>query len=134
MVTTTPVDQLIARLKALQLETSRTIELLELARGEESQRQLALEADRRPTTPTNRSSIGITTPVATLIVEDSTIANANDNDYRIGDRVTITNATKGNHDRRATVTRVTNGRVCVRTNDNQKTWRAPKNLRLESRR
>jgi hypothetical protein len=49
MVTTTSIDQLIAKLRALQLETSRTIELLELARGEESQRALALTVDRTTT-------------------------------------------------------------------------------------
>jgi hypothetical protein len=129
----TPVEQLIGRLKALQIETARTIELLEIARSEENTRNQT-QARSTPTvvtTTNNRTTpAAIATPVATLIeATDST-----NEGYVVGDRVIITNATKGNHDRRATVIRITNSRVCLRTDDNQHTWRAAKNLRLESRR
>ena len=108
----TSVEQLIEKLRALQLETARTIELLELARGDED-RNRQRRASRTPTV--------VATPVATPVT------NTN---FSVGDRVIITNRVRGNHDRRATVTSVSDNRVTFRTDDGHHTWRAPGNLRL----
>ena len=108
----TSIEQLIEKLRALQLETARTIELLELARGAEDRNQQR-RADRTPT--------AVATPVST---------DATNNNFNVGDRVIITNRVRGNHDRRATVISVANNRVTFRTDDGHRTWRAPGNLRL----
>ena len=85
----TPVKQLIEKLRALQIKTARTIELLEPAHSEEN---------RRCQTEANRTPIAVPTPVVS-------------NSYRISNRAIIANATRGNHDRSATaVTRVTTRR------------------------
>jgi hypothetical protein len=84
----TPVEQLIEKLRALQLKTARTIELLEPARSEEN---------RRRQTEANRTPIAVPTPVVS-------------NSYRISNRVIIANATRGNHNQSATVTRLTTRR------------------------
>ena len=97
------LNSLIKKLKALNIETARTIQLIE-------QRERGL-----PSVTATRAPI-IVAPSATTIV------------FGVGDRVTIVNTTKA--DRRATVTRVTENRVYYWTEGGQHSWRAPKNLRL----
>ena len=109
----TPIAELIERLRLLQIETARTIELLEIARNEDE--------DRRRSERIARAN-----PVAVG-------ARADTRAYRPGDRVIISNATRRNHSRYATVTRIgDNGRVHLLTDDNQVTWRVPRNLRFIS--
>jgi hypothetical protein len=125
----TSIEELILRLRELQVETARTVELLELARGEETRRRQA-ETDRAlvavatPVTPVNATS-----NIASVLVQGN-----NSDNYQAGDKIVITNATRGNHDKRGTVTRISGNRVYIRTNDNQHTWRYHKNIRLEVRR
>ena len=111
----TPIAELIERLRLLQVETARTIELLEIARGNEERRRSARIARANPVAP----------PVAVG-------AQAYIRTYQPNDRVIISNATRRNHSRYATVTRVENGRVHLLTDDNQTTWRIPRNLRFIS--
>jgi hypothetical protein len=124
MVETT-IEQLITRLRELQIETARTIELLEATRNEEIQRR-QVEADRTP--------VAVATPVTPVASINTRTINLITVNYQVGDKVIITNATRGNHDKRATVTRTTGSRVYLRTNDNQVTWRHYKNLRLDPQR
>ena len=107
----TPVTELIEKLRQLQIETARTIELLEAARNDEDRRRSARIARADPV------AVG---------------ARADTRTYRPGDRVIISNTTRRNHSRYATVTRVENGRVHLLTDDNQTAWRIPRNLRFIS--
>ena len=107
----TPIAELIERLRLLQIETARTIELLENARNDEDRRRSERIARANPV------AVG---------------ARADTRAYRPGDRVIISNATRRNHSRYATVTRIDNGRVHLLTDDNQITWRIPRNLRFIS--
>ena len=106
----TPIAELIERLRLLQIETARTIELLEIARNDEDRRRSERIARANPV------AVGVE-------------ARANTRTYRPGDRVIISNATRRNHSRYATVTRIgDSGRVHLLTDDNQITWRVPRNL------
>ena len=109
----TPVTELIEKLRQLQIETARTIELLEIARNDEDRRRSERIARANPV------AVGVE-------------ARADTRTYRPGDRVIIGNATRRNHSRYATVTRIENGRVHLLTDDNQITWRIPRNLRFIS--
>ena len=115
MVTT--VEQLTERLRTLQIETARTIELLD--------RALRDERDERQAPAANREPAAVAVPIGNPFADVY---------YRLGDEVTITNGTRRNHSPHGTVTRVTENRVYLTTDDNQHTWRAPRNLRLTSRR
>ena len=104
------LEELIERLRVLNIEsarvnseTARTVELIRQAQRREQRRQA-------------RATIIATATVATPV-------------YQVGERVTVINTRS---DRQATVTRVTNNRVYIRTDGGQHTWRAPHNLRPEA--
>ena len=113
------IDTLITELKGLRIQETALIQQIE-----EANRQRAIGQVNRGTRD-DKDTTGDARPT-----------------YQVGDRVYITSrirrpvfasgAWTGYKERRATVTKIVGEKVYVKTDNDTKTWRAAKNLRLLS--